>query len=218
MCCISFPSFIVICIILQISLLFTRWFTVFCTSYSSKYCFPYTMILIEIPCPICMFIKHIVLLSLFLHFTNHVITNNRFLSFYYAHPNSIQVLLFQWLCSLSPISRNAVVYHTFTTDDNSPIIGILLVLIELLTTIIHSSFLNRFLSLSYSHRCHNQYLIKECVCPTFQYSKYLQTIPTNPFQKSFWLFPYHHPFFSQIQHVIHFTYPSTLSCISTNTP
>ena len=42
----------------------------FCTSYSSKYCFPYTMILIDIPCSICMFIKYTVLLSLFLHFTN----------------------------------------------------------------------------------------------------------------------------------------------------
>ena len=99
------------------------------------------------------------------------ITNNRFLSSFYAHPNPIQVLLFQWLCSLSPISWNVVVYHSFTTDDNSPIIGMLLVLIELLNTIIHSSFINRFLSLSYSHRCNNQYLINDCVCPTFQYSK-----------------------------------------------
>ena len=100
---------------------------VFCTSYSSKYCFPYSMISIEIPCSICMFIKHIILLLLFLHFTNQIITNNRFLSFLYAHPISIQVLLFQWLCSLSPISWNAVVYHSFTTDDNSPIIGMLFV-------------------------------------------------------------------------------------------
>ena len=190
---------------------------VFCTSYSSKYCFPYTMILIEIPCSICMFIKHTVFLSLFLHFTNQIITNNRFLSFLYAHPNSIQVLLFQWLCSLSPISWNVVVYYSFTTDDNSPIIGMLFVSIEPLTTIIHSSFLNRFLSLSYSHRCNNQYLINDCVCPTFHYSKYLQTIPTNPFQIPFWLFPYHYPFFSHIQHIIHPTNPSTLSCISTNT-
>ena len=171
MCCISFHSSIVICIILQISLLSTQWSTVFCTSYSPKYCFPYTMISIEIPCSICMFIKHTVLLSLFLHFTNQIITNNRFLSSFCDHPNSIQVLLFQWLCSLSPISRNAVVYHSLTTDDNPPIIGMLLVLIELIITIIHSSFLNRFLSLSYSHRCHNQYLINDCVCPTFQYIK-----------------------------------------------
>ena len=69
MCCISFYSSIVICIILQISLLSTQWFIVFCTSYSPKYCFPYSMILIEIPCSICMFIKHTVFLSLFLHFT-----------------------------------------------------------------------------------------------------------------------------------------------------
>ena len=185
MCCISFHSPIVICIILQISLLSIPRFTVFCTSYSFKYCFPFSMILIEFPCSICMFIKHTVFLSLFLHFTYQIITNNRFLSSFYAHPNSIQVLLFQSLCSLSPISWNVVVYHSFTTDDNSPIIGMLLVSIELLTTIIHSSFLNRFLSLSYSHSCHNQYLINECVCPTFQYPKYLQTIPTNPFQISF---------------------------------
>ena len=171
MCCISFHSSIMICIILQISLLSTRWFTFFCTSYSSKYCFTYSMISIEIPCLICMFIKHIALLSLFLHFTNQIITNNRFLSFFYAHPNSIHVLLFQWLCSLSPISWNAVVYHSFTTDNNSPIIGMLLAWIELLITINHSSFLNRFLSLSYSYRCHNQYLINDCVYPTFQYSK-----------------------------------------------
>ena len=182
MCCISFYSSIVICIILQISLLSIQRFTVFCTSYSPKYYSPYTMISIEIPCLICMFIKHTVFLSLFLHFTNQIITNNRFLSSFYAHPNSIQVLLFQSLCSLSPISRNAVVYHSFTTDDNSPIIGMLLAWIEPLTTIIHSSFLNRFLSLSYSHRCHNQYLINDCVCPTFQYFQYLQTIPSNPFQ------------------------------------
>ena len=217
MCCISFHSSIVICIILQISLLSTRWSTVFCTSYSSKYCFPYSMILIDIPCSIRMFIKHIALLSLFLHFTNQIITNNRFLSSFCDHRNSIRVLLFQWLCSLSPISWNAVVYHSFTTHDNSPIIGMILVSIELLTTIIHSSFLDRFLSLSYSHRCHNQYLINDCVCPTFQYSKYLQTIPSNPFQISFWLFPFHYPFFSHIQHIIHPTNPSTLSCISTHT-
>ena len=176
------------------------------------------MISIEIPCPICMFIKHIALLSLFLHFTNQIIKNNRFLSSFCSHPNSIQVLLFQWLCSLSHISLNAVVYHSFTTDDNPPIIGMLLVSIELLTTIIHSSFMNIFLSLSYSHSCHNQYLINDCVYPTFQYFQYLQTIPSNPFQILFWLFPYHYPFFSHIQHTIHFTYPSTLSCISTNTP
>ena len=127
MCCISFHSSIVICIILQISLLSIQRFTFFCTSYSSKYCFPYSMISIEIPCSICMFIKHIILLLLFLHFTNQIITNNRFLSFLYAHPISIQVLLFQWLCSLSPISWNAVVYHSFTTYDNSPIIGMLFV-------------------------------------------------------------------------------------------
>ena len=127
MCCISFHSSIVICIILQISLLSTRWLTVICTSYSPKYCFPYTMISIEIPCSICMFIKHIVFLSLFLHFTNQSITNNRFLSSYCDHPISIQVLLFQWLCSLSHTSWNVVVYHSFTTDDNSPIIGMLLV-------------------------------------------------------------------------------------------
>ena len=127
MCCISFHSSIVICIILQIFLLSTpRWSTVFCTSYSSKYCFPYTMISIEIPCSICMFIKHIILLSLFLHFTNQSITNNRFLSSFCAHPLSIRVLLFQWLCSLSHTSWNVVVYHSFTTDDNSPIIGMLL--------------------------------------------------------------------------------------------
>ena len=142
-----------------------------CTSYSSKYCFTYSMLSIEIPCSICMFIKHTALLSLFLHFTNQIITNNRFLSSFYAHPISFRVLLFQWLCSLSPISRNIVVYYSFTTDDNSPIIGMLFVSIEPLTTIIHSSFLNRFLSLSYSHRCNNQYLINNCVCPTFQYSK-----------------------------------------------
>ena len=127
MCCISFHSPIVICIILQISLLFTHWSTVFCTSYSSKYCFPYSTISIEIPCSICMFIKNIAFLSLFLHFTNQIIKNNRFLSSYCDHPISIQVLLFQSLCSLSPISWNAVVYHTFTTDDNTPIIGMLFV-------------------------------------------------------------------------------------------
>ena len=143
------------------------------------------MISIDIPCSICMFIKHTVLLSLFQHFANQIITNNRFLSSFYAHPNSIQVLLFQSLYSLSLIPWNAVVYHSFTTDDNSPIIGMLLVSIELLTTIIHSSFMNRFLSLSYSHRCHNQYLVNDCVCPTFQYIKYLQTIPSNSFQISF---------------------------------
>ena len=118
----------------------------FCTSYSSKYCFPYSMISIEIPCSICMFIKHTVFLSLFLHFTIQIIANNRFLSSFYAHPNSIQVLLFQSLCSLSSIPWNVVVYHSFTTDDNSPIIGMLFVSIELLTTIIHSSFLTRSLS------------------------------------------------------------------------
>ena len=130
------------------------------------------MISIDIPCSICMFIKHTVLLSLFQHFANQIITNNRFLSSFYAHPNSIQVLLFQSLYSLSLIPWNAVVYHSFTTDDNSPIIGMLLVSIELLTTIIHSSFMNRFLSLlSYSYRCHNQYLINDHVCPTFLYIK-----------------------------------------------
>ena len=218
MCCISFHSSIVICIILQISLLSTRWSTVFCTSYSSKYCFPYSMILIDIPCSIRMFIKHIALLSLFLHFTNQIITNNRFLSSFYAHPNSIQVLLFQSLCSLSPISRNAVVYHSFTTDDNSPIIGMLLVSIELLTTIIHSSFLNRFLSLSYSHRCHNQYLINDCVCPHSNTPNICKLSQTTHSRYHSDYFPIHHPFFSHIQHIIHPTNPSTLSCISTNTP
>ena len=42
----------------------------FCTSYSPKYCSPYSIISIEIPCSIRMFIKHIVLLALVLHFTN----------------------------------------------------------------------------------------------------------------------------------------------------
>ena len=73
MCCISFHSSIVICIILQISLLSIPRFIVFCNSYSSKYCIPYTMISIEILCSICMFIKHAVFLSLFLHFTNQIL-------------------------------------------------------------------------------------------------------------------------------------------------
>ena len=141
------------------------------TSYSSKYCFPYNMISIEIPCSICMFIKHTVFLSLFLHFTIQSLQIIDFFLPFMLIPILFKSFYFQWLCSLSLISWNVVVYHSFTTDDNPPIIGMLLVWIELLTTIIHSSFLNRFLLLSYSTRCHNQYLIKDHVCPAFLYPK-----------------------------------------------
>ena len=49
------------------------------------------------PMPNLHVIKHIVMLSLFLHFANQIITNNRFLSSFYIHPNSIQVLLFSMI-------------------------------------------------------------------------------------------------------------------------
>ena len=115
----------------------------FCTSYSSKYCFPYSIISIEFHVQSACLSNTLLCCHSFFHFTNQIITNNRFLSSFYAHPNSIRVLLFQWLCSLSPISWNAVVYYSFTTDDNPPIIGMLFVSIELLITIIHSSYMNR---------------------------------------------------------------------------
>ena len=127
MCCISFHSSIVIFIILQISLLSIPRFIVFCNSYSSKYCFTYSMISIEIPCPICMLSNTLLCChSFFISLIKSLQIIDFFLPFIFI-PILFKSFYFQWLCSLSPISWNVVVYYSFTTDDNSPIIGMLFV-------------------------------------------------------------------------------------------
>ena len=81
------------------------------TSYSSKYCFPYNIISIEIPCSICMFIKHTVFLSLFQNFANQLLQIIDFFlicsSHFYSSPSISMIMITESYsmecCSLSYI-------------------------------------------------------------------------------------------------------------------